>query len=469
MKKEQTLLLETFYYGFGRFGSKIISFFLLPVFTQYLSTSDYGILELINTTAALVVPLLSFELFKAMYRYILDKSEKPWKIYSVSINYILFSSLVFLTMLFLIVKLDIISYEFIWYVAAMYLLSVFNSFHLQYLRATGNVKAFAVIGIVSTLISAVINIVLIVILHLGYISIILSSVFTSFLSLLFIIFYFKTYRIYKFYFDVKLFQKMMLYTLPLLPNSMSWWIINLSDRYILKIYKNLDSVGLYSIANKFVGIYLLFLTIFYSAWQTHAIEYYNDPDRDKYYSKVFAFFIFLQLTIIIAGIMLIKPVVHIMVDSSFTGSWIYIPILLTGTFFYGLSSFLGTGYLSSKKTSGAFFTTIYAAAANLLINLLLIPHFGLWAASFSTLAAYLILFSIRYFDTKKYFSLTVNWKIFFIGLLISILSLVSVLFTPTKTSFVICLSLLVLWIILNKNLVRSFTILVRGIGKKNVS
>jgi len=468
MKKEQSLLLETIYYGFGRFGSKIISFFLLPVFTQYLTTADYGILELINTTKSLLIPLLSLELFKAMYRYLLDKSEKPWKIYSVSMNYTLLSSLFFLFLLLIIDISGLISYKFLWLVAAMCLLALFNNFHLQYLRATGNVKAFALIGIFSTVISAVVNIILIVVLQLGYISIIFSSALTSLLSLLFIIFYFKTYRFYKWAFiDSSLLKKMILYTLPLLPNSMSWWIIHLSDRYILRYHTDLGALGIYSIANKFAAIYMLLLTIFYNAWQTHAIEHYEDADRDQYYSKVFSFFVFFQLLSIMAGVTIIKPLVSLMVEDSFASAWVYIPILVLGTFFYGLSSFLGTGYLSSKKTSGAFLTTIYAAGINLLINIIFIPHFRLWAATFSTLIAYFLLFVIRLHDTKKFFLLRFDWSNFMAGLVLTITTLCSVLFFHEKVSYTVGPAALAIWIFLNKKQVKSFYYLIRGTRRKD--
>ena len=467
MKKEQKLLLETFYYGFGRFGSKIISFFLLPVFTHFLTTQDYGFLELINTTGKIITPLITFEISKALFRFSMDKSLSKKVVFSTTFNFAFLSSLVFISIAFVITSFNLISYDYLWIIVAMYLLTVFNNIHLQFLRATDNIKLFATMGIISTLLSALLSILFIVTFRLGYIGIIISSILTSLISILIVLLLSRQYK----YYDSKilntnLLKQMLIYTIPLLPNSMSWWIINLSDRFILKFYSGMDNLGIYSIANKFTSIYMIFLSVFYSAWQVQAIENYNSPDRDKYYSKVFNFFIFIQLTLIMAGSTIIRPLVKIMVTPAFHPSIVYIPILFTGTLFYGLSSFLGTGYLSSKKTGAAFSTTIYAAAVNLVLNLLFIPHFGIWGATCSTLIAYIILFISRLISTKKFFTIKVKVKHFLLGLLLNTIIVSITIVSDKPWIYPINISIILFWILINKKSVYGFYSLLSGIFRR---
>ena len=399
----------------------------------------------------------------------MDKNLSKKVVFSTTFNFAVLSSLVFISIVFVINSLGLLSYDYLWIIAAMYLLTVFNNIHLQFLRATNNIKLFAAVGVISTLVSALLSILFIVTFRLGYVGIIISSILTSLISILIVLLLSRQYEFYdRKILSMGLLRQMLIYTIPLLPNSMSWWIINLSDRFILKFYSGMDNLGIYSIANKFTSIYILFLSVFYSAWQAHAIETYDSPDRDKYYSRVFNFFIFIQLTLIMAGSTIIKPLVKVMVTPAFQAGAVYIPILFAGTLFYGLSSFLGTGYLSSKKTGEAFFTTIYAAATNLVLNLIFIPRFGIWGATGSTLIAYIVLFISRLISTKKFFSITVRMKFFISGLILNTVIVSLTMITDKPWIYPINISIVIFWILINKKYVHSFYSLLSGIFRRKI-
>ena len=137
--------------------------------------------------------------------------------------------------------------------------------------------------------------------------------------------------------------------------------------------------------------------------------------------------------------------------------------------FSAFSSFLGTGYQSSKESKGAFYTTMISAITNIIINLVFIKIIGLQAAAVSTFIAYLVLFIVRFFDTKKYFEMDVNWKKF-ISLSICAIAFITVYTLNKNTVVQIILSVtsLLIFFALNKFFIVNATkkIVHKLLGKK---
>lgn len=94
----------------------------------------------------------------------------------------------------------------------------------------------------------------------------------------------------------------------------------------------------------------------------------------------------------------------------FFDAWVYVPLLLTGTVFSGLSSFIGCLFTAVKKTKSVAATTVLSALINTVLNFILIPSMGAMGAALATLAGYMILGGIRIYRMRGFVSVRVNWK-----------------------------------------------------------
>jgi O-antigen/teichoic acid export membrane protein len=118
----------------------------------------------------------------------------------------------------------------------------------------------------------------------------------------------------------------------------------------------------------------------------------------------------LEFTSVIGLLAFTKFIMHFMVNVKFESAWLFIPFLYMGTVFNSFSSFYGTGYLSSKDTVGAFYTSVIGGIVNIILNVILIPVVGIQGASFSTMMSFLVMWLTRLWQTKKYFKIDINLK-----------------------------------------------------------
>ncbi|WP_289059690.1 polysaccharide biosynthesis C-terminal domain-containing protein, partial [uncultured Mesotoga sp.] len=140
-----------------------------------------------------------------------------------------------------------------------------------------------------------------------------------------------------------------------------------------------------------------------------SIDQFNSPDRKQFYSNIFRALSTLMFLGTIAFAIILRPFIIVMTGEGFQEAWRFVPFLILGTVFHSFSQFFGVGYLAAKKTGGAFRTSGIGAAANIGVNLLLIPLIGIQGASISTAIAFFTMWIARLFETRKYFSISINW------------------------------------------------------------
>lgn len=422
--KKQKLFSDTLLYMIGNFGSKTISFFLIPFYTRYLNTAEYGIMDFVNTTKSLILPFIYLQIIDGVYRYLLDsKYERKKQIISSSFFFVVL--MIFLSLVLFYSGVIIVdpSIEYINLITAMFTMSIFNSLFRQILRGLDRLKLYSISGIITTFFIGMLNIYFIGFLNMSYNGMILATTISLSISSLVILVYGGIYK----YINLKSINKKILYSLikysiPLLPNGISWWFMNVSDRYLISYFLNFEYLGIYAIANKFASVIYLFNTIFYQAWQTSAIDEFESENKNEYYTEIFNYLLNFQLILVLLGTISVRLFIQFLVGAEFVSAWEYTPILFLAAMFNSFSAFYGTGYLSAKNTIKAFSTTSIGALVNILVNIILIPKFGLMAASLSTLMSYLVVWIVRVYTTKNYFEIEINYKKLFSGLLLIFIS-----------------------------------------------
>jgi len=408
--KTKKLFTNSIIFTIANFSTKIFSLLMVVFYTYIFSTETYGKIDLIVTTITLCVPLVSFHIQEGIMRFSMDKNYDKRNVFSTTIN-ILNRNFIFLLavclFLILLFRMPII---FLLFLFVLFSQCYYNSIG-QFIRGIGNVKVFAFGGVFSTVMLLLWNIILLLVFKLSIIGYLLSLL----LSYVFTIFYFilrgKLWNYYSpLLYDKLTASEMIHYCLPLIPNSIMWWIVNMSDRYMILILIGSAANGIYAVANKIPSIVSIITNIFFQAWQITVIEEHQSKDKEKYFSNIFNYF--MEIIFIINSIILLlgKPVISILISSEFYDSWKYVPCLLFASIFSSFSSFLGAYYAMSKKTIGAMLSTIVAAIVNIVLNLILIPTIGINGAAIATMVSMLLLWIIRIFDTKKFVNMTYNLK-----------------------------------------------------------
>lgn len=446
MNQYKSLIKNSFLFAIGSIGSKAISFFMLPLYTRMLTTSDYGQLDILQTTISLLIPLVTFQVVEAVFRFSVDMRDKD------SASKVLTNG-IFLCLIGMLITLLLFpifnNFEpFATYTTMFYLIMFLTIFHgiiKQFVRGLEKIKTFVAADLIYTGSFVTFNIVFLVNLRMGLRGYFLSMVLAHLVAIIVLIIFGNVFKYLNLKsFNKKLLKTMLIYSIPLIPNGLMWWVMNVSDRYMLTYFLGFDATGIYSVSYKFPSLITLMNSIFFMAWQLSAMQEYGKEGYDNFYKNIFGVLSSFLLLITAVVLLILKPLMSVFVADAFYESWKYVPLLLVGTVFQAFSSFFGTNYTASKKTKGAFTTSVYGAIVNIGINLLLIPIWGIQAAAFSTMLAYLTMWLLRLFDTKKFVKIKIDWKSLIFSIVLIDIQIVG-LYTITNTiTFFIVETILIL-------------------------
>lgn len=424
--KYDTLKKNTMIFAIGNIGSSLVSFLLLPLFTNFLSSSEYGEIDFFLVSITMLLPIFTLNFTEVIIRFGLDKKYKINKVIS-TVMYTIIG--IFILNFILILFLNIFKVNLKKYILFSVLLCLNSTYELlkHYVRSLEMITTFAIGDIVYTTVFCVINIVLIIKFKMG-----MNGYFAAYISahLIYIFFIMLSTRAYKNikikYYDFKYFKEFIKYSLPLIPNSLSSWIISVSDRFMIKIFLGYQNLGIYSVSNKIPQILTTFYSLFFKAWQISSIKELNKSDTEEFYSKIFDILSKFMFGVCILILLGINFIFFIFIGEEFREAINYVPILVLAIVFYALSSFLGTIYTAYKQSNKIFKSTIIAAIINVLLNLILLKKFGVLIACISTLLSYVVLFIYRYYDSKKFMKININIKHILISIILVFIMIINI-------------------------------------------
>lgn len=411
MNRYKKLLSNSGLFLIANFGSKILSFLLVRFYTEVLTTTEYGIIDVVNTTAGLAYPIVSLCIIDAVMRFAIDDTENREKILSTGILVIGIGNIVFLALSPALKILEFFDSNF----SMIYLITLTNCLYMlmaHFTRGIGNTKLFALAGIVHTAIQIGLNLLFLLVFSWGVTGYLLSIIVSNLLITAFLILTGRLYRYITVKPSKKFFLSMLAYALPLIPNAIFWWIMQSADKYaIMYILTNAEN-GLYSVANKIPTIIATVSSIFFQAWQLSSVDEAQAPDKKEFYSNVF---LNSSMPLVIFSsflITFIRPVFRIIADEAYFEGWVSAPFLMIAMVFSYYSSFLGTNYATMKKTTGVFYTTVVGAVINVILNIALTPLLGIRGTAIATFISFFITWLVRAFDTRKFVSISYPFKTF---------------------------------------------------------
>ena len=404
MSKKKELMKNTIIIFCGKVCTQLISFFLLPLYTGYLATKDYGIVDLITTYVTLLVPIITLELEMSIFRYLVDSRgrEKETKKLMSNNFYVLLIALLVFSILYIVVT-SFWKFDFRWLILIDIIICTFSGNFLQISRGMGRTLDYSISCLITGAFTIVSNIFLIAVLRLGAVGMITSMALANGLGALYLFVRLKLYKLINFKLvDKKLIKEMYRYSIPLVPNGISWWIVNVSDRSIISFVLGTASNGLYAVSNKFPTILSSLLGVFNLSWSESAALHINSPDRDEFFSDI-SNTVTKLFTCLGVGMIACMPFVFpLLINSKYNGAFNQIPILVLGAVFNVVVCLYSAVYIAKKMTKQVASVSIIGAIINIVFNVLLIKKIGLYAASISTAVSYFVMMVYRHIDLKKY-------------------------------------------------------------------
>ena len=454
MNKEKQLIKNTAIVSIGKICTQLITFLLLPLYTYILSTEEYGIVDLLNTLVGLLLPILTLQMEQAIFRFLLDKREnyeEEKKIITVTMKFMLAQTIIYLAIF--AVASHWVHNDYKYFLALNLVATMCSNLLLQISRGLGDNAKYAIGSFLSGAATVVLNVLFIVVFKWGAYGMLSATMIGNLTCALYIFISMKIYRYisWKTKLDRNLLKEMLKYSIPLVPNMISWWIVSASDRTIITGFLGIAVNGIYSAANKFSGVVSTLYSVFNLTWTESAAINIDSEDKDEFFSKILDFTIRFFGSVCLGIVALMPFIFPILINEKFSDAYYQIPILMLATMFNILVSFLGSIYVAKKKTKEIAKTSIFAAIINIVVNVGLIKFIGLYAASISTVVAYFSMFVYRIIDSRKYVKLKVSKSLVITFALISLVTFIGYYLKNTKFSMILALIVIIYAILINRH------------------
>lgn len=405
----KVLFSNTAVFAVGNILVKLIAFFLMPLYTSALTTEEYGVSELLNSTTEIIIPLATVCIIEALYRFAIDKDADYKTLFANSLRIILLGDIAVL--IGCVIAKQFFGYTYSYYFFTLYICTTVYKLTTQFARGLGHVKRYAFYGVLNALMLVLCNVILLLELDGGIEAYLLSFAIAYGVAGVTAFVISGEYKY--FYLRVKNTEQlkaMLKYSIPTIPNMISWWINSVSDRYILLFFWNTGIVGMYTAASKLPAMINLVSSIFQQAWQYSTAKEIESKDRTEFFSVVLRGYLYLCTCA--CGLLVIfnKLICGILLKKEFYESWKFVPLLLLAATFGCISTYFGTFYQALKNNVMLMISTVAGAIMNMILNFMLIPISGGLGAAIATVISYIIVAAIRVVDVRKKIEFSIGWK-----------------------------------------------------------
>lgn len=402
MKKYVQLLKNTGLFAISNIATKFIQFVFLPLYTAHLTTADYAIADMAFVIQSLFWPILSLSLTDGLLRFAMDEEYDIKKVFTTC-SLLLIPGFISSIYIFSFVNINDTLFLYRKYFFFYYLVISINSYFSVFARTINKIKLVVVNSILSSLMIAVFNILFLLVFDFGlegyFYSLILGNLITLFVYL-----YSGKYFLFltKGFWNKTLAKELLVYSIPLIPNAVFWWVNSSLDKFCLTTMISLSEVGLYAVSGKISSMLNVATSIFSQAWSISVIKEYKDNNSDTFFTVVFTAFNILILFISFAVIILVKFLARVLFSDEFYLAWKYVPYLTIAFYFNALNVYLGSIFTAYKKTNLIFCTTGAGAIINLFLNVVMIKVMGALGAAIATIISNMIVYIARILLAKRY-------------------------------------------------------------------
>ena len=394
------LAKETLIYGTSTIAARLFNFFLVPVYTYYLITSDYGIIATVFAFMALFNIIYQYGMDQAYLRFAQDHKDK--NVFSTPFNAVVVSSCVISVLLYLISPLIAAALGIgaqnaylIKYCCFILALDAMNIIPFAKLRFEHRAWHFVIIRTISIMVNVAGNLLALAYFKTGVDDIFMAGILASLASLILLLPVIK--EDLRFTFDKKLFKQMFAFSWPFIPAGMASIMVNVIDKPLLSHLAGLDQVGIYQ-ANFKIGVFMMLaVSMFDQAWRPFFIQASQKPGCKELFAEIFSWFaaaaswLFLGLSFLIPAIIQTKFLGFNLIHQNYWAGLNLIPLVLAGYLFYGFYINFMVAPVLTKKTKVLMYITLTGALASIATNLVLVPHIGITGAGWAIFTSYVVM------------------------------------------------------------------------------
>lgn len=457
MNRSKYLFNNTLVLFVSNFSSKILIFFLLPLYTSILTTAEYGLSDLISTTVNILYIAVAFYIGSGVLRFTMDKANNKSEILSIGVIVTMCSTIVIGLFLALANCFNLIPSmnSFYGYMLFIYFVYCVHTVLSAYTKGCEKILLIGIAGIVSTLACIGSNVLLLLVVKMGIRGYLLSR----------IIMYLAGCAVYviggvlkDYHFVIprrSVVQEVLKYSIPIAATELGWLICTSSDKYLVSFMLGPEATGLISAAHRLPTILSAFTSIFIQAWQLSAIKEYGSKDNTQYYSSMYD--IYTSFAVILGSTLILfsRLIGSFLYRGEFASAWTYTPIYISALVVNTTSSFTGSIIAASKKTKYLFTSTMVGAVINLILDVLLIKMAGIYGAGIATLVSYFVISSMRMNAIQKEHPIETNYiKVFISYVLMLVLSCIVIIRTAPILLVIVGNLYIVLLVINRKQLLQ---------------
>lgn len=411
-EKKYNYLLKNFgILTISNFGSKILAFLLVPIYTRYLSTQEYGTFDLYITTITLFVPCLTLNIAEAVFRFSLDRNYNIKEVWSIGFKYSIYACLLFsaLVMMNHIIELIPMFEEYSFELVALFISTFFYDLFSKFARGIDNILSTGIAGIINSFILLVLNILFLTQLDFGLRGYLWAYCLSYIIPIIYYCFSLKIWKYYTLKTGKTSSKDMVRYSAPLVFDTVGWWVNNASDRYIVTWICGIAINGIYSVSYKIPSILNMINSIFGQAWTLSAVkEFENESLRNDFYTNIYKIYNCGMVVVCSILIILNKVIAKIIFGINFYDAWKYAPFLMISVVFSALMTVMGGILLAAKQSKELGIITTIGAIFNIVFNIILIHFVGAIGAAISTMLTYILVWSIRFIKMKDIVKISIK-------------------------------------------------------------
>ena len=426
---------------------------MLPFYTSWLSVEEYGTADMVTVYVSLLLPFVTYSLSSAIFAVPVGHEKKQQgEYFTIGLLFVLLSITLVSSIVIPLSKLGIFGdniFTFYTIYISIFLLTSFaQSYIQQFCMAINKMAVFSFSGIVLAASTAILGFLMIP--NHGVEGFLKSQILANVVTILFS---FIVMRLHQYVvlskLRIDLLKEMLKYSVPMIPNSLLWWVIASFNRVTMEAYIGVYYLGLYAIASKLPSILTSLINPLTNAWKLSVVQDYKNSDFQDYYSKVSQFLIMtISMMVIVLGLFS-EFIIKVISDVEYHSSWIYSPILLLSIVFVFFDQMDAPIFMAYRKTKYFLYSSILGALSGVVLNFILIPLIGIWGAVISMVGGHALLSLIQLKFSWKYAQMRSITTIFIFLIIVVICNSILSIFQNYYLSVGLTITSSILYLILN--------------------
>jgi O-antigen/teichoic acid export membrane protein len=393
-KKNPSFFRTFLVYGLGTVGRRLVGILLIPIYTRALSPSDYGITSLIGVFSSVYLNLADLGISTSIFRFYLREKDDAGRKQVMSACLALLA-LMAVPSLITAAASPLISKSLLndarWWVLVVLSLGasyadLLTKVPFAPIRAKERSGLYVIINSTMTAATLVVSIIMVVIFRMGPLGVILAHTVVNALGAIYLLIKHVPWPLPRP--SRRMMRSVLRYGIPFVPSGISQFVLNLSDRYVLKIYETLTTVGLYSIGYRLGEGLSMASNAFRMAWVPFAFRVAHEEDGRQRLADVGATWYGITILMAVPLSLFSLEALKILTRPAYYGAAQVVPVVAIGLAMFSFYPVAEIALQISGKTAWIPMVNLPVAALNIALNFLLIPRMHMMGAAWATSICY---------------------------------------------------------------------------------